>query len=75
MREKELELNRDRPWLELRLLREELAAPLDVMVWHNHAGVLIYGESPIVLDIPGTTAAKGFRSYLSVLWSKGIEAA
>ncbi|MBX7136502.1 MAG: hypothetical protein K1X83_00860 [Oligoflexia bacterium] len=67
----ELALNQTRPLLECRLLTQKVAAPIDIMAWSDHVGLLIYGAAPCVLDIPGSAAARGFKKYLSILWNQG----
>ena len=71
--EEEVRLNQGRKYVECRLLKENIAAPMDIMVWRDHVGLLIYGPDPIVMDIPGDAPARGFRKYLSLLWSRGLD--
>lgn len=72
-KEKELDLNQSRPLLNCRLMRNQIAAPFDIVVWRDHVGLLIYGDNVTVLDIPGDPVARGFRKYSSVLWDQGTE--
>ena len=71
--ENEVRLNKGRKYLSCRLLKDKIVAPMDVMVWKDHVGFLIYAKEPLVIDIPGAEPASGFRTYLSLLWSRGID--
>lgn len=68
---KEIELNKERPNIDLRLLQEAVQGPMDIMIWHDHVGMLFYGDEPYVLDIVGQQTAEGFREYFQVLWRQG----
>ena len=69
--EKEIELNKNRFTIDLRLLQEAVQGPMDIMIWHDHVGMLFYGAEPYVLDIMGQQTADGFRQYFKVLWKQG----
>lgn len=67
---KELELNKNRPYIEMRLLEELIQAPNDIMIWHDRLGMLFYGEEPYVLDLAGIETVKGFRAYFEAFWNR-----
>lgn len=71
--EEESSLNRGRTLLDFRLINKNIVVPIDLMIWRDHVGILMYGEPPSVLDIPGDKAARGFRKYFSLLWENGKE--
>lgn len=73
-KEKEALLNKSRPLLTCRLLKNELAAPFDIVVWRDHVGLLIYGDETTLLDIPGDPIARGFKKYLSLLGEGSVTA-
>jgi len=73
-KEEEIELNKERPNIDLRLLEVTVQGPMDIMIWHDHVGMLFYGDEPYVLDIIGQQTADGFRQYLNVLWNKSKQA-
>ena len=72
-KEKERAMNKSRSLVSCRLLKNEFVAPFDIVVWRDHVGLLIYGEEPTLLDIPGDPIARGFKKYLSLLWENGVE--
>lgn len=71
--EQEVELNRGRELVECRLLEEKIAAPLDIVVWRDHVGLITFGQTPTVLDVPGDPTSRGFRKYHSLLWARAVD--
>ncbi len=71
--EQEVALNRGRELVECRLLEEKIAAPLDIVVWRDHVGLITFGPTPTALDVPGDPTARGFRKYLAVLWERALD--
>lgn len=69
-KEEEATLNKRRSLVQIKLISEAVQAPIDMMIWHNHVGLLFYGAEPYVLDISGQETAKGFKEYFQVLWNK-----
>jgi sugar-specific transcriptional regulator TrmB len=65
--EQEMRLNKDRKYITLSIAQEQLRAPMDVMIWHDHVGMLFYGDEPYVLDVIGSETVEGFGEYFSVL--------
>lgn len=72
--EKEAMLNARRPAVGIRVLDDALQAPMDVMVWHDHVGMLFYGDDPYVLDVIGQDTVRGFGEYLEALWKRARKA-
>ncbi|HHT9145880.1 MAG TPA: helix-turn-helix domain-containing protein [Candidatus Wunengus sp. YC61] len=70
-RKHEMEMNKNRLFLELRLLKSMIQGPMDIMIWNNHVGILFYGTEPYVLDIMGNEIVKGFGEYFNILWKQG----
>jgi sugar-specific transcriptional regulator TrmB len=66
----EIELNKHRPALDLRLLEGAIQGPMDIMIWHDHVGMLFYGDEPYVLDIVGQQIVLGYKEYFSILWKQ-----
>lgn len=64
----EMIMNKGRPNVEIKFLKESAQAPMDIMVWENQVGMLFYGPPPYVLNIIGADSVKGFKEYFSVLW-------
>jgi hypothetical protein len=62
--------NKGRKHLFLRIIRETVQSPIDLMIWRDRVGILIYGDEPYVLDISGAQTVQGFREYFEVLWNK-----
>lgn len=73
-KESEIQSNKGRPYLEISLIPDAVRAPFDIMIWHDHVGMLFYGDEPYVLDIVGQETVKGFREYFQVLWKQGQRA-
>ena len=67
----ERRLNGRRKYLELRLCKLGSAGPMDIVIWHDHVGILFYGSTPYVLDILGQETVLGFTEYFSALWKQG----
>lgn len=70
----EIILNQERRLLELRLLKENIVTPMDIIIWHDHIGMLFYSAEPYVLDIVGKEVVDGFSNYLETLWVRGEKA-
>jgi sugar-specific transcriptional regulator TrmB len=70
---KELELNKNRSFVEIRLLEDLLQAPNDIMIWNDRVGMLFYGDEPYVLDLAGTETVNGFRAYFEAFWNKATK--
>jgi predicted transcriptional regulator len=66
-------LNKGRTLLKCRRISQPIMAPIDLVVWRDRVGILIYGDSPSILDIPGAKTAKGFSKYFSLLWDQGTD--
>ncbi len=66
----EAALNLSRPHIELRLLRDAIKSPHDIMVWHDRVSLLFYGDEPYILDLSGDQTVEGFRQYFQVLWKQ-----
>ncbi len=69
----EARLNMERVMIEYRVLKDRTSAPIDLMLWNDHVGILVYGKDPSVLDIPGVAHSRGFRKYFDLLWKQGKE--
>lgn len=70
-KETEIDLNKNRPHIDLRLLEGGVQGPMDIIIWHDHVGMLFYGDEPYVLDIVGQQTVEGYREYFNVLWKQG----
>ncbi len=70
-KDEEIKSNAERPYVEMRILKEKIATPMDIVVWHDHVGMLFYGAEPYVLDITGKDIVQGFKAYFDILWKKG----
>lgn len=68
-------LNKKRKHIAIRQFEEGILGPMDIMIWHNHVGMLFYGAVPYVLDIVGGDATKGFSEYFKIFWEKGKKVA
>src|SRR3989344_85877 len=68
--EKEIDLNKGRSHLDLRLFEETIQGPMDIMIWHDHVGMLFYGEEPYILDIIGQQTVVGFKNYFAIMWKQ-----
>lgn len=66
-KEQEIELNRGRKYFDLRLLRDENQAPIDIVIWHDRVALLFYAANPYLLDIVGQSTVEGFKQYFHVL--------
>lgn len=71
--EQEAALNNNRPHIELKLLSGAVQGPMDIMIWHDHVGMLFYGEDPYILDTIGQETVEGFKQYFNVLWNTAKE--
>lgn len=69
-REEEIKLNKERKYLELKTLQDNIVAPMDIMIWQNHVGMLFYSNEPYILDITGQEITGGFISYFEALWKR-----
>lgn len=72
-REKEIGLNRNRAYFKLRLLEDLVEAPNDIVVWKDKVSMLFYGSEPYIIELIGAQTVLGFKQYIEVLWSRGIE--
>lgn len=63
--------NQGRRLLEIRVIKEAVRSPIDLMIWHDRVGILIYGDEPYVIDLAGAPTVEGFRQYFEVLWKQG----
>lgn len=70
-RQEEVLLNKKRLLVEMRLIKEAVQSPIDMMVWGDRVGLLFYGTEPYVMDIAGIETVNGFREYFEVLWRQG----
>ena len=70
-KEDEVKQNEGRRLVEMRVINEQVQSPLDMMIWRDRVGLLIYGEEPYVIDVSGSEAVEGFKEYFNVLWRKG----
>ena len=70
-KKEELTQNRDRRLLEIRTIEETVRSPIDIMVWRDRVGFLIYGDESYVFDLSGSQTVKGFQEYFEVLWKRG----
>ncbi|EKD86204.1 MAG: Transcriptional regulator TrmB [uncultured bacterium] len=70
-KEKEIKLNSGRKLIELRILPKLNNGPMDIMIWHNQVGMLLYANDPYILDIIGKEAVEGFKEYFYVFWNLG----
>ena len=60
----------NRQQLEIRVIKEASQAPMDIVVWHAHVGLLIYGKQPHVIDLAGEQIVKTFRTYFKIMWDQ-----
>jgi len=67
--ETEIALNRSRRLLQLKSIEENVYGPMDLMIWHEHVGMLFYGPEPYVISIIGKETVQGFSEYYQVLWN------
>jgi hypothetical protein len=63
--------NKQRQFVNMRIFEDGVIGPMDIMIWHNHVGMLFYAATPYVLDILGKDAAQGFLEYFNVFWNRG----
>lgn len=61
---------KDRTDTQARIITGSAQAPIDIVVWHSHVGLLIYGKEPHLVDISGEQIVVAFRTYFELLWSK-----
>jgi len=48
-------------------------APLDVVLWHNHVSLLIYGVQPTIIDVINPSTVQGFSTYFKALWEQATD--
>lgn len=60
----------ERKNLTVRAVRETPQAPLDIIVWHTHIGIMTYGQEPHAIDIAGEQIVKAFRAYFQAMWQQ-----
>jgi len=63
--------------VELRILPEKLHSPANTTIWGDHIHIIIFGDSPTVIDIKNAAVAKNFRDYFNKFWhvAKKVKAA
>lgn len=59
---------RDRKNLAARAVVGSTQVPIDIVVWHSHVGLLLYGKEPHLIDIAGEQAVAAFQTYFDLLW-------
>ena len=69
--EKETKLNQGRKFMEIRILKDNVWSPNDVVISNNKVGLLFFGEDPYLLDLPGKDVMEGFQEYFKFFWNRG----
>lgn len=60
--------SKSRKDLEIRVISDSNQTPIDIVVWHNHVGLTIYGQEPYLIDIAGEQMVKTFQKFFDILW-------
>lgn len=69
----ERELNERRKLVQLRMLNEKIYGPMDLMIWHDHVGMLFYDAEPYIISLVGKDTVRGFEDYYKALWNMAEE--
>lgn len=60
---------KDRKNVEIRIIKDTTLAPIDIIVWTNHVGLMIYGSEPYLIDLAGEHVVKTFEKFFEILWN------
>ena len=67
-KEKEVQMNSNRQFMDIRHLASANTAPFDIGIWHDRVALLFFTAEPYLLDIVGKDTVKGFEQYFKVFW-------
>ena len=70
-KEVELQLNKGRRFMEIKLLNDQFSSPNDVIVGGSKVGLLFFSKEPYLLELPGVDLTEGFTEYFKFFWKRG----
>lgn len=70
-KDEEVLLNKGRRFLEIRWLKDEVWSPNDLVISSDRVGLLLFVQTPYLLDLPGKDIVQGFIEYFKFFWNRG----
>lgn len=67
---KELEIQKNRPLLEIRFLSEIFNNPASIAIYNNVSLIMVFGQPVFVIMIKNDQVAQSFKQYFALLWKQ-----
>src|SRR3989344_2139433 len=60
-----------RRYVEAKYLPEEFTQPIATQIWPDRVAILLFDETPRIVEIKSAKIVEGFRHYFAMLWKMG----